>query len=61
LRRSWFTTARRWTSAAQSVFDIPSGRCFAAQRGFFVVDGRASPLLVLGRTNFLGGIAAVRR
>jgi hypothetical protein len=41
------------------VFDIPSGRCFPA-RGFFVAGGRPSPSLFLGRTNFLGGIAAVR-
>jgi hypothetical protein len=42
------------------MFDIPSGRFFAARRGFFVVGGRASPSLLLGRKNFLGGIAAVR-
>jgi hypothetical protein len=41
------------------VFDIPSGCCFPA-RGFFVVIGRASPSLLLGRMNFLGGIMAVR-
>jgi hypothetical protein len=46
-------------STAQSVFDIPSRRFFAARRGFFVVGGRASPSLLLGRKNFLGGIAAV--
>jgi hypothetical protein len=45
--------------AAQSVFDIPSGRYFP-DHGIFVVSGRASPSLLLGRTNFLGGIAAMR-
>jgi hypothetical protein len=42
------------------MFDISSGRYFAALRAFFVVGGRASPSLLLGRTNFLGGITAVR-
>jgi hypothetical protein len=41
------------------MFDIPSG-CYFAARGFFVTGGRPSPSLFLGRTNFLGGIAAVR-
>jgi hypothetical protein len=41
------------------VIDIPSGRYFLV-RGFFVAGGRPSPSLFLGRTNFLGGIAAVR-
>jgi hypothetical protein len=49
--------ARRATSAAHAVLDIPSGRCFPA-RGFFVTGGRPSPLLFLGRMNFLGGISA---
>jgi hypothetical protein len=58
LRWSWFTTARHAIFAAHAVIDIPSGCCFPA-RGFFVVGGRASPLLLLGRTNFLDGIGAV--
>jgi hypothetical protein len=52
-------TASHATSAAQSVFNIPLDRCFPAH-GFFVTEGRASPSLLLGRTNFLGGITAVR-
>jgi hypothetical protein len=41
------------------VFDIPSGRCFP-NCGFFIIGGRPSPSLFLGRTNFMGGIAAMR-
>jgi hypothetical protein len=41
------------------VYDIPSGRDFPVRHDFFVVGGRTSPSLLLGRTNFLGGIGAV--